>query len=157
MSTTADTGSSFLLIQNLESFLSYCQLVLVRYSIYRSIAILVNVRYRYLVVSRYFDISNIEWINEQSDDTWAIYKYRVSNEISSIQVAPEYVDEITFTTKVSSIECRVSNQIQVSINIVGIRYRTSTIVNTVYRPFVVSFIHSCKKLKSYIFKHLFSL
>ena len=35
-------------------------LVLVRYSIYRSIAILVNVRYRYLVVSRYFDISNIE-------------------------------------------------------------------------------------------------
>ena len=59
-------------------------LVLVRYSIYRSIAILVNVRYRYLVVSRYFDISNIEWINDQSDDTWAIYKYRVSNEISSI-------------------------------------------------------------------------
>ena len=58
--------------------------VLVRYSIYRSIAILVNVRYRYLVVSRYFDISNIEWINDQSDDTWAIYKYRVSNEISSI-------------------------------------------------------------------------
>ena len=38
------------------------ELVLVRYSIglYRSIAILVNVRYRYLVVSRYFDISNIE-------------------------------------------------------------------------------------------------
>ena len=35
-------------------------------------------------VSRYFDISNIEWINDQSDDTWAIYKYRVSNEISSI-------------------------------------------------------------------------
>ena len=33
-------------------------LVLVRYSIYQSIAILVNVRYRYLVVSRYFDISN---------------------------------------------------------------------------------------------------
>ena len=27
-------------------------------SIYRSIAILVNVRYRYLMVSRYFDISN---------------------------------------------------------------------------------------------------
>ena len=26
----------------------------------------------------------IEWINDQSDDTWAIYKYRVSNEISSI-------------------------------------------------------------------------
>ena len=44
----------------------------------------------------------------------------------SFQVAPEYVDEITFTTKVSSIEYRVSNQIQVSINIVGIRYRTST-------------------------------
>ena len=59
-------------------------LVLVRYSIYRSIAILVYVRYRYLVVSRYFNISNIEWINDQSDDTWAIYKYRVSNEISSI-------------------------------------------------------------------------
>ena len=37
-----------------------CYVVLVRYSIYRSIAILVNVRYRYLVVSRYFDISNIE-------------------------------------------------------------------------------------------------
>ena len=44
----------------------------------------------------------------------------------SFQVAPEYVDEITFTTNVSSIEYRVSNQIQVSINIVGIRYRTST-------------------------------
>ena len=44
----------------------------------------------------------------------------------SFQVAPEYVDEITFTTKVSSIEYRVSNQIQVSINIVGIRYRTNT-------------------------------
>ena len=43
----------------------------------------------------------------------------------SFQVAPEYVDEITFTTKVSSIEYRVSNQIQVLINIVGIRYRTS--------------------------------
>ena len=40
----------------------------------------------------------------------------------------EYVDSIgiTFTTKVSSIEYQVSNQIQVSINIVGIRYRTST-------------------------------
>ena len=47
----------------------------------------------------------------------------------SFQVAPEYVDEITFTTKVSSIEYRVSNQIQVSINIVGFRYRTSTSVN----------------------------
>ena len=44
----------------------------------------------------------------------------------SFQVAPAYVDEITFPTKVSSIEYRVSNQIQVSINIVGIRYRTST-------------------------------
>ena len=47
----------------------------------------------------------------------------------SFQVAPEYVYEITFTTKVSSIEYRVSNQFQVSINIVGIRYRTSTIPN----------------------------
>ena len=36
--------------------------VLVRYSIYRSIAILVNVRYRYLMVSRYFDISNDQMI-----------------------------------------------------------------------------------------------
>ena len=36
-------------------------LVLVRYSIYRSIAILVNVRYRYLMVSRYFDIPGIEY------------------------------------------------------------------------------------------------
>ena len=44
----------------------------------------------------------------------------------SFQVVPEFVDEITFTPKVSSIEYRVSNQIQVSINIVGIRYRTST-------------------------------
>ena len=44
----------------------------------------------------------------------------------SFQVAPEYVYEITFMTKVSSIKYRVSNQIQVSINIVGIRYRTST-------------------------------
>ena len=49
----------------------------------------------------------------------------------SFQVAPEYVDEI-FTTKVSSIEYRVSNQIQVSINIVGIRYRTSTNFNAPY-------------------------
>ena len=31
-------------------------LVLVRYSIYRSIAILAKVRYRYIVVSRYFNI-----------------------------------------------------------------------------------------------------
>ena len=46
----------------------------------------------------------------------------------SFQVAPEYVDEITFTTKVSSIEYRVSNQIQVSINIVGIRYRTPRVI-----------------------------
>ena len=44
----------------------------------------------------------------------------------SFQVAPEYVGEIKLTTKVWSIEYRVSNQIQVSINIVGIRYRTST-------------------------------
>ena len=35
-------------------------LVLVRYSIYRSITILAKVRYRYLVVSRYFDIFGIE-------------------------------------------------------------------------------------------------
>ena len=34
--------------------------VLVRYSIYRSIAILAEVRYRYLVVSRYLQISSIE-------------------------------------------------------------------------------------------------
>ena len=52
----------------------------------------------------------------------------------SFQVAPEYVDEITFTTKVSSIEYRVSNQIQVSINIVGIRYRTSTNVEEAKGP-----------------------
>ena len=56
------------------------QLVLVRYSIYRSIAILVNVRYRYFTVSRYFDISNIEW----SDDTWAIF---VRSGISSIDTS----------------------------------------------------------------------
>ena len=35
-------------------------LVLVRYSIYRSIAILAKVRYQFLVVSRYFDIFCIE-------------------------------------------------------------------------------------------------
>ena len=34
------------------------------------IAILVNVRYRYLMVSRYFDISYID----QSNDTWAIFR-----------------------------------------------------------------------------------
>ena len=34
----------------------HIQLVLVRYSIYRSIAILAKIRYRYLVLSRYFDI-----------------------------------------------------------------------------------------------------
>ena len=39
-----------------------------------------------------------------------------------------------FTTKVSSIEYRVSNQIQVSINIVGIRYRTSTTFEQVLLP-----------------------
>ena len=42
-------------------FIHTC-IVLVRYSIYRSIAILVNVRYRYLMVSRYFDISNDQTI-----------------------------------------------------------------------------------------------
>ena len=42
--------------------LSPFPLVLVRYSIYRSIAILVNVRYQYLMVSRYFDISNDQTI-----------------------------------------------------------------------------------------------
>ena len=57
-------------------------LVLVRYSIYRSIAILVNVRYRYLVVSRYYDISSIVWIVDLPDDIWAIFQ--VSNQISSI-------------------------------------------------------------------------
>ena len=36
--------------------------VLVRYSVYRSIVILVNVRYLYLMVSRYFDISNDQTI-----------------------------------------------------------------------------------------------
>ena len=36
--------------------------MLVRYSIYRSIAILVNIRYGYLMVSRYFDISNDQTI-----------------------------------------------------------------------------------------------
>ena len=34
--------------------------MLVRYSIYRSIAILAEVRYRYLVVSRYLQVSSIE-------------------------------------------------------------------------------------------------
>ena len=34
--------------------------VLVRYSIYRSIAILAEVRYRYLVISRYLQVSSIE-------------------------------------------------------------------------------------------------
>ena len=34
--------------------------MLVRYQKYRSIAILAKVRYRYLVVSRYFDIFGIE-------------------------------------------------------------------------------------------------
>ena len=61
----------------------------------------------------------------------------------SFQVAPEYVDEITFTTKVSSIEYRVSNQIQVSINIVGIRYRTSTSHNIILCSSIncVAFVH----------------
>ncbi len=44
--------------ENLQLHNRYFNLVLVRYSIYRSIAILVNVRYRYLMVSRYFDISD---------------------------------------------------------------------------------------------------
>ena len=47
---------------SLSISLSPSPLVLVRYSIYRSIAILVNVRYRYLMVSRYFDISNDQTI-----------------------------------------------------------------------------------------------
>ena len=59
-------------------------LVLVRYSIYRSIAILVNVRYRYLVVSRYFDISSIVWIVDLPDDIWAIFQ------VSSIESNIEY-------------------------------------------------------------------
>ena len=45
--------------RDVKRYYSTWALVLVRYSIYQSIAILVNVRYRYLVVSRYFDISNI--------------------------------------------------------------------------------------------------
>ena len=45
----------------------------------RSISILGGI-----AILRYTAVSNIEWINDQSDDTWAIYKYRVSNEISSI-------------------------------------------------------------------------
>ena len=61
------------------------------------------------------------------------YRYRTFTSIAILRIyrvyAPEYVDEITCTTKVSSIEYRVSNQIQVSINIVGIRYRTSTNCN----------------------------
>ena len=56
--------------------------MLVRYSIYRSIPILVNVRYRYLVVSRYFDISNESMITQTILGRYS--KYRVSNEISSI-------------------------------------------------------------------------
>ena len=43
-------------------------LVLVRYSIYRSIAILVNVRYRYFTVSRYFDISKYRMIRRYLGD-----------------------------------------------------------------------------------------
>ena len=57
-------------------------LVLVRYSIYRSIAILVNVRYRYLVVSRYFDISNESMISQTILGRYTsieyLMKYRVS-------------------------------------------------------------------------------
>ena len=61
------------------------------------------------------------------------------------QVAPEYVDEITFTTKVSSIEYRVSNQIQVSINIVGIRYRTSNKCNPTNNRYMVFLLHGFTK------------
>ena len=53
------------LCRNKFVFTSYAkngmyELGLVRYLIYRSIAILAKVRYRYLVVSRYFDIFGIE-------------------------------------------------------------------------------------------------
>ena len=58
---TACVNVVYFLLLNFPGVTGYaCPLVLVRYSIYRSIAILVNVRYRYLMVSRYFDISNIE-------------------------------------------------------------------------------------------------
>ena len=52
------------------------RLVLVRYSIYRSIAILVNVRYRYLMVSRYL-------IYRISNDQTILGRYIVRSGISS--------------------------------------------------------------------------
>ena len=53
-----------------------CELVLVRYSIYRRIATLVNVRYRYLVVLWYFDISNESGDMQVSSIEWNI-EYRM--------------------------------------------------------------------------------
>ena len=53
------------------------KLVLVRYSIYRRIAILVNVRYRYLMVSRYYDISN---------DQTILGRYFVRSAVSSYSI-----------------------------------------------------------------------
>ena len=53
-----------------------------------------------------------------------------SNYLQEISMIIDSVEQLAynvlgkFTTKVSSMEYRVSNQIQVSINIVGIRYRT---------------------------------
>ena len=43
-----------------QIYLHTCTVVPVRYMIYRSITILVNIRYRYVMVSIYFDISSIE-------------------------------------------------------------------------------------------------
>ena len=57
-------------------------LVLVRYSIYRSIAILVNVRYRYLVVSRYFDISNESMISQTILGRYTSIEYRMKYRVS---------------------------------------------------------------------------
>ena len=51
--------------------------MLVRYSIYRSIAIHVNVRYRYLVVSRYFDISNESMISQTILGRYTSIEYRM--------------------------------------------------------------------------------
>ena len=56
--------------------------VLVRYSIYRSIAILVNVRYRYLVVSRYFDISNESMISQTILGRYTSIEYRMKYRVS---------------------------------------------------------------------------
>ena len=76
------------------------RLVLVRYSIYPSIAILVNVRYRYLMVSRYFDISN---------DQTILGRYFVRSAVSTIvpftvdmEALPENLD-IAIPTTDSSI------------------------------------------------------